>query len=336
MRRLGLVCLSLVLGVGVLATGAPVRAQEETTRRLPDDWYPESLAAGPDGALYVGSWRQGAVSRLPPQAGAPALLVAPGSNGLANTQGVLVDAAAGLLWVCSSAAGFTTVPQTPSALKSYDLSSGSPRGSYAMPDAGYCNDLAQTPDGTLLVTDSLNPRILALGRGDPALRIWLEDGQFAAGDDGYAVNGIAVDPAGVVYVSPVTAVPYILRIGIDGNGQPGKVERVAAPRTLRNVDAVRFLDARHLVLVESDVFGETGARRGTVLLATLDQDSISRLQTLAGQLDDPSSGIILGDRVWYVQSRFGLLTRSAKEGVATPQNVPFSVESVLLPGSEPH
>ncbi|HAT33277.1 MAG TPA: hypothetical protein DCW29_21235, partial [Janthinobacterium sp.] len=134
---------------------------------MPPDWYPESVAAGPDGTLYVSSWRQGAVARLRADGGAPEILVAPGANGLANGQGVLVDAARRLLWVCSGALGHTTVPLTPSALKSYDLDSGAARGDYPLPAGadgrpGHCNDVAQDARGALYVTDSLQPRLLRL------------------------------------------------------------------------------------------------------------------------------------------------------------------------------
>lgn len=54
--------LSLALATAASTTAAPTA----TLRDLPVDWYPESLAAGPDGTLYVGSWRQGAVARLKP------------------------------------------------------------------------------------------------------------------------------------------------------------------------------------------------------------------------------------------------------------------------------
>ena len=136
------------------ATTAAIAAPP-VVQALPEDWYPESMTIGPDGTFYVGSWRQGAVARLKPGVTPKAqVLVKPGANGLANGQGMLVDAKRGALWICSGNIGFTTVPSTPSALKRYDLATGAPRASYAMPDGGYCNDLAQDTRGNLYVTDS--------------------------------------------------------------------------------------------------------------------------------------------------------------------------------------
>src|ERR1700761_7068554 len=142
------------VAIALVALQSLAVAGPASTLPLPADWYPESVATGPDGSFYVGSWRQGAVARVRP-GGPPEVLVRPGANGLANGQGVLVDAAHHRLWVCSGASGFTTVPQTPSALKGYDLATGAPRASYPMPDAGYCNDLAQDARGNVYVTDSL-------------------------------------------------------------------------------------------------------------------------------------------------------------------------------------
>jgi len=302
-----------------------------TLRALPNDWYPESLAAGPDGSLYVGSWRQGAVAELRRDGSASKILVKPGSNGLANAQGVLVDTKAHLLWVCSANIGFTTVPATPSALKSYDLSTGAPRASYTMPDHGYCNDLAQASNGTIYVTDSYHPRILRLARGDAALHVWLDNPMLGSGDSKYYLNGIAIDPRGSLYVSAVMAAPYVLRVKMRPDGKPGAITRVEAPRVLKNVDALRYLDKDHLVLFESDAFGGDGPYGGAVTLARLDGDRMTRLTTLAAGLNDPSSGLILDGRVYYIQSKFGLLLAHSKDERAIPRRVPFDVRSVALP-----
>ena len=302
-----------------------------TVRALPNDWYPESLAAGPDGSLYVGSWRQGAVAQLKPGGSPPKILVTSGSNGLDNAQGVLVDAKAHLLWVCSGNLGYTTVPATPSALKSYDLATGEPRASYPMPDGGYCNDLAQARNGTIYVTDSYHPRILKLARGDAALHVWLNNPTLGSGDAKFYLNGIAIDPSGALYVSAVMAAPYILRVKVRPDGAPGAITRISAPRILRNVDALRYLDQKHLVLFESDAFGHEGPYGGAVTLARLGGDRMTRLTTLVAGLNDPSSGLVLNGRVDYIQSKYGILFAHPRDNTAVPRHVPFSVDSVALP-----
>ena len=118
-------------------------------------------------------------------------------------------------------------PQTPSALKSYDLVTGTPRGSYAMPASGYCNDLAQDARGNLYVTDSFHPRVLRLAPGAAALEVWKEDPLLAGGTAPYrGLNGIALDGDRDVYVSLVEAASHVLHIPLGADGHAGEVRRI--------------------------------------------------------------------------------------------------------------
>ena len=329
--------LAVVAALLLCAPAAAASAQPPAVLPLPPDWYPESVAVGPDGAFYVGSWRQGAVARIRPGDARPEVLVPPGSNGLANGQGVLVDARAGLLWVCSGSMGFTTVPVTPSALKAYDLATGAPRGSWPMPDRGYCNDLAQDGRGTLYVTDSLHPRLLRLPPGGKTLEIWKEDPALGGGDasqvlggTAYYLNGIAVTADGL-YVSAVAAQPWILHVGIGPDGAAGAVTLIPAPRLLKNVDAIRADGPGRLVLFESNAFGQDGPYGGAVTLARIADGRIAELQTIVGGLNDASSGVVADGRVWFIESKYGLLTAHACDDAAVPRGVPFDLQSRELP-----
>lgn len=323
--------LRSALLAGLMACGAAHAATEApSTLPLPADWYPESVAVGPDGTFYVGSWRQGAVARIRPGADQAEVLVQPGSNGLSNGQGVLVDARRGLLWICSGTFGFTTVPTRPSALKSYDLATGAPRASYPMPEAGYCNDLAQDDDGAIYVTDSLHPRVLRWRPGDDALQVWKEDASFSAGPGGYKLNGIAIDHDHV-YVSTVTAAPYLLRIDAKPDGSAGAVTRIDMPRTLKNADGIRSVGPGRLVIFESNAFGHDGPYGGQVSLATLAGDRASSLVTLVAGLNDPSSGAIAHGRVYFIESKYSLLFAHKGDDAGIPRHVPFDVQSVVLP-----
>lgn len=317
---------------GLLTCGTVHAAADVSpaTLPLPADWYPESVAVGPDGTFYVGSWRQGAVARIRSGADQPEVLVPPGSNGLSNGQGVLVDARHGLLWICSGTFGFTTVPTRPSALKGYDLATGAPRASYVMPEAGYCNDLAQDDSGTIYVTDTLYPRVLRLRPGDEALQVWKEDAAFSAGPEGYKLNGIAID-RNHVYVSTVTAASYLLRIDVNADGSAGAVTRIDMPRTLKNADGIRSAGPDRLVIFESDAFGHDGPYGGQVSLATLAGNRASSLVTLAAGLNDPSSGAIAHGRVYFIESKYSLLFAHKGNDAGIPRHVPFDVQSVALP-----
>lgn len=312
-----------------LATTAAVAAPP-VVQALPEDWYPESVAIGPDGAFYVGSWRQGAVARLKPGSAPKAeVLVKPGTNGLANGQGVLVDAKRGALWICSGNIGFTTVPSTPSALKRYDLATGAPRASYAMPDGGYCNDLAQDARGNLYVTDSHHPRVLKLAPGAASLATWKEDPALAGAGPYKGLNGIAIDGGRDVYVSLVAAAPYVLRIGLGADGKAGEVTRVEAPRELKNVDAIRAWKPGRLVLFESNAFGE-GPYGGQITVARVEGAKLG-LRTVVSGLNDPSSGAVWGDRVYFIESKYSLLTKHKEGDGPVPTGVPFDIQSCALP-----
>ncbi len=309
-------------------------AEPAATRALPFDWYPESVAAGADGAMYVSSWRQGAVARLDGAGGAATVLVAPAANGLANGQGVLVDAGRRLLWVGSAAFGFSSVPLTPSALKSYDLDSGAARASYPLPPgagggAGQCNDVAQDAAGTLYVTDSAQPRVLRLRQGEAALQTWAADAAFAVGAQGYALNGIAID-RDQVYLSAVAAAPYLLRVGVNGDGSAGAAARIALPRALKNADALRLAGPGRLVIFESNTFGADGPYGGQITLARLAGEGAT-LQTIVAGLNEPSSGAVAGGRVYFIESKFALLFKHQDNDAALPRAVPFSLQSRALP-----
>jgi hypothetical protein len=240
------------------------------------------------------------------------------------------------LWVCSGDIGFAIVPATPSALKRYDLATGAPRASIPLPEGGYCNDLAQDARGRLYVTDSRHPRVLRLSADTTTLEIWKDDPRLGAAavltDDHGAyvgLNGIAVDDAGAVIVSRVAAAPDLLRIAIDPDGRAGHVDRLTAPRELKNVDALRALPHGRLVLFESNAFG-TGPYGGQITLARVDGARLA-LRTLVAGLNDPSSGVVAGGRIWFIESKYGLLThRQAGDG-PVPAGVPFDLQSVPLP-----
>ena len=323
-RRTRLAGALLALATTV-ASAAPPAVQA-----LPEDWYPESVAIGPDGSFDVGSWRQGAVAKLKPGLAPKAeVLVKPGANGLANAQGVLVDARHQTLWVCSGNIGFTTVPQTPSALKRYDLATGAPRASYAMPDAGYCNDLAQDARGNIYVTDSLHPRVLRFTPGAAALTVWKEDPALAGPGPYKGLNGIAIDSGRNVYVSLVAAASYLLRIDLGTDGRAGDVTRIEAPRVMKNVDAIRAWKPGRLVLFESNAFGD-GPYGGQVTVARANGATLA-LQTVVAGLNDPSSGAVLGDRVYFIESKYPLLTQRKDSDAAVPLGVPFDIQSRALP-----
>lgn len=333
------VLLIALMGLSACAALSPRTAQSPQTAQLPPrsfslpaDFYPESLAVSHDGTFYIGSWREGAVARLKPGEQKAKLFVAPGSNGLSNTQGVLVDEKRGLLWACSGDLGYTTVPQTPSALKSFDLATGAPRQSYALPGGGYCNDLALAGDGRLYVTDSKRPRILVLNDPRGSLRTWISDPAFCSGNNGFCLNGIAIDPDRAVYVSAVNATNRLYKVPFGFDGKPGGVTTVIFPRVLKNADAIRYLGSGRLLIFESNAFAKNDPLDGSIGLATLHRDGTASIDTLVNGLASPSSGLAYRGRLYFIQSKYAILLRHPPNDTqSVPRAVPFAVNSVPLP-----
>ena len=86
--------------------------------------YPESLDVGPDGTLYLGSWK-GFVYRARPHQPAIAWIRPDASNGLLTVLGVAVDVKRHQLWVCSVPAPNRNPPAPGiSTLLSFDLATG--------------------------------------------------------------------------------------------------------------------------------------------------------------------------------------------------------------------
>jgi len=138
-----------------------------------------------------------------------------------------------------------------------------------------------------------------------------------------------VTPSGDVIASRVEASPALLRIARMGDGRAGAVTRLVAPRRLDNVDALRALPDGRLVLFESNAFG-SGPYGGRITLARIDGERLV-LRTLVAGLNDPSSGVVSGGRVWFVESKYGLLTHRKPGDGPIPAGVPFDLQSVPLP-----
>jgi hypothetical protein len=97
-----------------------------------DSFFPESIAATPDGTLFVGSVVTGEILRYRPGSTTAETLVAAGVN--AGTAGVFADTRRGVLWACAVDLTF----QTPTALRALDLRTGALRANYQLADRSVC------------------------------------------------------------------------------------------------------------------------------------------------------------------------------------------------------
>ena len=128
----------------------------------------ESITSARDGTVYIGSVGTGQIFRAQPGAATAQPFIAPKTNGIGAVFGVFADEKANLLWACSGALPGPpqvgrAAPPPPSALYSFDLKSGAPKGKWNMPTAGaFCNDIAVGADGTAYASDTQNMQVARL------------------------------------------------------------------------------------------------------------------------------------------------------------------------------
>jgi len=267
-------------------------------------FFPESVAAAKDGTLFIGSLGGQGIVKVPVTSRVAESFVLAGS--VKNIAGLLVDDAAGLLYACETdlaAKPFTT------GLLSFDLATAQPRHTYAMPEAGVCNDLTFDGSGNLFVTDSFG-KIYELRQGAQALELWSDDPLLAPSQaSGFGADGIAFDGKSNLFVNAVSD-NRLLRIAIDKDGKAGAVTEIAVTPALDLPDGMRLIDDHTLLVVE-------GAGRLTQV--AIDGDA-GTATTLVNHLDGPSSVVTVADQHWITEGQVGIFFGL----VQGPPSLPFS------------
>ena len=213
-------CAAVVLG-GAGGSGAAPRTEILLGEPLA---YPENIASIPDGTVYLGSLTKPTIYRALPNATTATPWIHLSGDGAITSLGVLADARSNTLWVCAlRAAPDATTPGPRSTLRSFNLATGDPTGSYPLPgERTVCNDIAVAPNGTVYANDSPNGRLLRLNRKTGILEVWLEKKPELDGIDGTtAIRGILqVDPNARIVVCSSTSDAHIvvnlLKLGAKG------------------------------------------------------------------------------------------------------------------------
>jgi len=311
---------ALIAGATLLACALGAAAAEPPEVAIPGDRvFPESITSTSDGALIIGSLAEGMVFRAPPGATMAEPWIKPGTAGLRSVFGVLADEADDTLWVCStdfSALG-VAVPggRGPTSLKSFDLKTGAPKGSVALPgEKTLCNDIAIGPDGAAYVTDSFNPRILRLRPGGSAFEIWAADPRFAV--KGAGLDGVAFGGDGSLYTD-LYVTGLMFRVARRPDGSAGPVTELQTSRKLVFPDAIRRLGANTLLLIEG------GGRLDRV---TLDGDK-AEIATIRDGYKVPTSVTQTGRSAWVVE---GQLDHLFDPKLKDQQPAPFKAYEVPL------
>lgn len=313
-RGLGTAGALVVLG----ALSLQVASAEERSIALPDKSFPESVTSTADGTLYTGSFNNGGVLRARPGHAAEQF-IKPGDGGSRSTLGVLADARSGTLYVCSNDLSGRGVPgpgDTKGAwLKTFDLATGAPKGSFALHDpTSFCNDIVVGSDGTAYVTDSFAPYAYSLKPDGTALEIWATDPQLAPAKDGVGLDGIAIGSDGNVYVT--TYIPgRLFRIAAK-DGKAGQVTELKPSHPLDHADAMRAFGDSFL-LIE----GTGKLDRVTVKGDTAD------IETIKDGFSEPVSVTQVGDTGWVAEGKLSYIAGPNKG----KDPGPFALKPVMLP-----
>ena len=291
-RALGTAALTLLLSV---AAGGIASAQ---TAGLPDKSFPESVTSTKDGTLYAGSFNLGGVTKVAP-GGKPEQFIQPGAGGSRSVLGLLADEQGGFLYVCSNDITGFGVPgpgDTKGAwLKTFDLKSGAPKGSVALPDPkALCNDIAVGSDGTAYVTDSFTPNVYSLKPGGTALEVFATDPMLGPAKDGVGLDGIAFGSDGNLYVTSYIPAK-LFKIAVK-DGKAGAVSELKPSRAIDHADAMRSFGGS-LLLIEGN---------GKLDKVTVKGDD-AEIETIKDGFDEPVSVTQVGDTGWVAEGKLSYI-----------------------------
>lgn len=226
-----------------LFTGSLFAASNITEITLPGTRvFPESITSTSDGTLIVGSLGHGNVLRIAPGKSMAEEWIKPGTGGLNGVLGVFADEKNKLLWVCSNN---LEGKGEPTAVKSFDLKSGSPKGTYPLPGNGVlCNDIAVADDGTAYIAETRQGMVLLLKKGGKELEVAAKDPLLAGAD------GLAFGAKTTLYVNSVSA-GKLLRLDLQADGKAKSVTELKLSRALDRPDGMRAIGKHRLLLAEN-------------------------------------------------------------------------------------
>jgi sugar lactone lactonase YvrE len=275
---------------------------------LPGDmFYPESLIADGDGALYVGSLVTGQVVAFADGETEPTVVVG-ASSGVVGVAGVTIRGDE--LWLCSIDATF----QRPTEVRSFTLD-GIAGATYPLPPNRFCNDLAFDAGGALYITDSFNGTVLRLAPSATTPEPWIDDPALAPGmPGGFGLDGLAVVP-GAVYVNRFDS-GGLFRVAIGAGGEAGAAQQIVVTPPLVSPDGMRALDERTLLVAEGN---------GRLTRVTID-GATATATPIATDLDQPTGIVVARGSAWVTEGQLGRLFSMPSQ----PPNVPFLVRRIDL------
>jgi sugar lactone lactonase YvrE len=298
---MGRILRSVLLVAGMVMAAGPTAASASSTSPLwlpGPAFFPESITAGPNGALFVSSLTTGEIVRFAPGSSEPQTFVDEDVN--VGTAGVMADPDRNVLWACAVDLSF----RTPSELRAFDLRTGELEASYSLPEGALCADIALAR-GNVYVTDTAGGRILRLtNAGGGTLEVWSSDPQLAGG--GFLkINGIAFDGRRTFYTTNYST-GELFAVRIEPGGSAALAVQIPLDAPLTNPDGIRWHEGFLYIADNARGLLRVDPRTGATTL-------------LDDRLDQPSSLVFVGDDVWITEGQ--VLRLQAGQ---TP-NLPFKV-----------
>jgi sugar lactone lactonase YvrE len=251
--------------------------------------FPESITSTADGTIYAGSMMSGLIFKGKMGDPMATQWAPPASEGPPSVAGVYADEKSGLLWACYvDLAAFGGGASMPSNLRTYSLADGSLKGTYALPEKSFCNDIATTADGTAYIADTSGARIMRLKPGAAELETWYADASLGG------VDGISFAADGAMYINNVMT-GKLFRVNVGTDGAATGVTEIATSTPLKGPDGMRFGEDGKLYLAEN------GA--GQIDAITINGDTAD-VAVLSSGYDTPTAVSKSGDTLFIGEARF--------------------------------
>ena len=195
--------------------------------------------------------------------------------------GVLADGPSNTLWACQLQATPGTTNRK-STLRSFDLASGAPKISWALPgDNSACNDIAIGPDKAAYASDTANAKIYRIKPGSSEGELVIENQRLLNGIDGL------IFMSGVLYANNVAS-NQIYRIPMDAGGKAGDQVQIWTDQPIKGPDGMRA-SADRLFIAEN--------RNGRASMLTINGD-IAHVTVVKEGLQQPTAIDVAGDTLW--------------------------------------
>lgn len=274
--------LKMLAAASALLAAAGAANAAEVTPSVPKA-NPESIAAGPDGTLYLGSQAAAVIYRAKPgETTATPFIDMKGPPG-AFLLGVMADGATNTLWACEIMSMDRSSPllKAVSRLRSFDLGSGAPKQTIALPSpTNICNDAVIGPDKALYLADTSNAQVLRLKPGASTFETVIQNPSL------YGVDGITF-LNGQLYVNTVWS-NALFRIPLDAAGKAGAPVQIAVPVVLKSPDGMRSANGKLYVAENSG---------GQVDEITINGDHAT-VKVVKNGLNAPTAVEPHGDTLW--------------------------------------